>query len=201
MQHSIRVIGMLSFIALVAAVSPARAQDWAGQIVPYVGIDLIRLSTKFTDNTGLAPSVTGTAETMTARLKGGINITNWLAGEIHILVPRTDTYSTAPGDNTTKSNVTGIYAKPNYTLGPVNAYALVGFASAIVTLDGAIVGKQRASGASYGLGVGYLIDKHWSVNLDYMHYYKDSFPVAGAAGTLDVSGNAVGLGVTYTFAK
>jgi opacity protein-like surface antigen len=196
MRGTVRALGIPALIAVVMA-GPAHAQFLDNPQV-YVGADVIRQSTRITDNTGGAPDVSGTATSTTARLRAGVKLMEWMAAEFHVIAPRESVYSNTGTENRVSAAAWGIYAKPNYTLGPVNVYALVGAAGGKVGFYGGVTGQRTSGGFSYGAGLQFLVSRHWAVSADAMHYYKESLPTV-AGGSIGVRNRAVGVGLTYTF--
>jgi hypothetical protein len=164
----------------------------------YVGADVIRQSIRVSDNTGLAPDVSGRGTTTTARLRAGAKFMDWMSAEIHALGPRETTYSNTGTENKVSAAAWGIYAKRDHTLGPLNVYALVGAAGGQVNFFGGITGHRTGGGLSYGAGLQCLVSRHWAVSADAMHYYKETSPTT-AGGSIGVRNRAVGVGLTYTF--
>ncbi len=160
----------------------------------YAGGDLVGLTTKIDDKSGIPPDVSGSAKTTTLRLRGGAHILDWLDAELHVVLPQDKTYSTTVGlTNKVKTSVVGVFAKPNIDVGPVNLYGLVGFARSTMDFSGVVVGSQSESGVAYGAGVQYPFTGNISGSIDYVQYLKKS------VSFLDVDTKAIGVGVTYTF--
>ncbi len=162
----------------------------------YAGGDIVGLTTKIDDKSGIAPDVSGSAKTTTLRLRGGAHILDWLDAELHIVLPQDKTYSTTLGvTNKVKTTIVGLFAKPNVNVGPVNLYGLVGFARSTMDFSGVVVGSsQSESSAAYGVGVQYPFTKNLSGSIDYVQYLPKK-----SVSFLDVDIKAIGAGVTYTF--
>src|SRR5882672_4643691 len=99
----------------------------------YIGGDVVGLRTKIDDTAGASNS--GSAKARTLRLRGGAHILDWLDAEVHYVLPKEKTYNTDAALGTprsAKTQVVGVFAKPNVNVGPVNLYGLVGFASVTV---------------------------------------------------------------------
>ncbi len=196
MQNSFRALMVAPILALAATIGVAHAAP----PVFYAGVDVLRLTTKIDDKTGVPPIVTGSADATTLRLKGGAQFLEWLDAEVHLVLPQSETYSTTAGRaNTVETSVIGVFAKPNISAGPMNFYALLGFAQTKIELAGAVSGSESASGVAYGAGVQYAFTRNISGSIDYMQYHKKNFPLAGFSGGLDTTVNAIGVGVAYTF--
>src|ERR1700693_2956366 len=91
----------------------------------YAGGDIVGLTTKIDDKSGIAPDVSGSEKTTPLRLRGGVHILDWLDAELHLVLPQDKTYSTTLGvNNKVKTQVFAAFAKPNVNLGPVNLYGL-----------------------------------------------------------------------------
>jgi opacity protein-like surface antigen len=94
----------------------------------------------------------------------------------------------------------GVYLKPQY---PVNdamtVYALLGYGG--MTLDG--IDGVRASlddnGFQWGLGASYDVSNNVAVFIDYVSIANDMSADSFPASSLDISSQAVTLGVTYKF--
>ena len=165
----------------------------------YAGGDITGLTTKVDDKSGIAPDVSGSAKATSLRLRGGMHILDWLDAELHLVLPQDKEYSSAGGfSNKVKTQVFGVFAKPNVNVGPVNLYGLVGFAQSKMDFSGGVVsnGSQTESGAAYGVGVQYPFTKNLSGSIDYVQYLKKSN--FGGAG-IDVTNSAISAGVLYTF--
>jgi len=161
----------------------------------YAGGDIVGLTAKIDDKSGVAPDVSGSAKATTLRLRGGMHILDWLDAELHVVLPQDKEYSTTIGQtNKVKATIVGLFAKPNVKVGPVNLYGLVGFAQSKMEFGGNIVtGSQTESGAAYGVGVQYPFTRNLSGSIDYVQYLKKS------VSFLDIDNKAIGVGVTYTF--
>jgi hypothetical protein len=119
---------LLVAFAIVGAGTAGLAE--AQQPSFYAGADLVNMTQKNKDESGILPDLSGTATTTNLRLKGGIHALDWLDAELQVIVPQTGSYSAAgAGDVSFRTSVTALFAKPNTNLGPVNVYGLVGFAS------------------------------------------------------------------------
>ena len=182
-------------VCLAAFTGAANAQAWTF----YLGGDIVQLETKVDDKTGVPPIITGSAKAPTLRLKGGAHVLPWLDIELQLVFARDETFSTAGGTNKVETGVAGLYAKPHHQVGPVDLYALLGFASSTHEFSGVISGKETASDVSYGIGAQYKITPKWAVSIDWMQYTKKNLPVSGLSGGLDVKTSAVGVGLNYTF--
>ena len=194
-----KTIAGIAGLAIAAAAGAAHAQ----RVTWYIGGDLVQLDTKVTDQTGVPPIVTGSAKATSLRAKGGLHILSWLDAEAQFIFPNDETYSTTAGvSNSVKTSVFALFAKPNWNLGPVNVYGLVGIAGSHFDFDGAVVTGDRGktmSDFAYGVGAQYKVNRNFAVSLDWTHYGKKNFELIGLRGGLDVEVNAVGLGVNYTF--
>ena len=163
----------------------------------YAGGDITALTTKVDDKSGIAPDVSGSAKATGLRLRGGMHILDWLDAELHLVLPQDKEYSSAGGfSNKVKTQVFGVFAKPNVNVGPVNLYGLVGFAQSKMDFSGGVVStsSQTESGAAYGVGVQYPFTKNLSGSIDYVQYLPKK-----SVSFLDVDNKAFGVGVTYTF--
>jgi opacity protein-like surface antigen len=165
----------------------------------YAGGDVLGLTTKLDDKTGVPPDMSGSAKATTLRLRGGAHILDWLDAELHIVLPQDEKYSTTGVANSAKTSVAAVFAKPNVNVGPVNLYGLVGFARATIDLSGLVSGSQSKSGVAYGAGVQYAFTRNISGSIDYVQYLKKNYPVSGFSGGFDVDVKAIGVGATYTF--
>ena len=166
----------------------------------YVGGDVVGLTTKIDDKTGVLPDISGSAKATTLRIRGGAHFLDWLDAELHVVLPQDKEFSSAGGfSNKVKTQIFGVFAKPNVNVGPVNLYGLVGFASTNLDVSGGkVTGSQAESGVAYGAGVQYPFTRNISGSIDYVQYAKKNYPVSGAGG-LDVDAKAFGVGVIYTF--
>jgi opacity protein-like surface antigen len=163
----------------------------------YVGGDVVGLTTKIDDVSGIAPDMSGSAKATTLRLKGGAHFLDWLDAEIHLVVPQDKTYSTTGVANSAETSVFAVFAKPNINVGPVNLYGLVGFSKVTIDLSGLVTGSESETGVAYGAGVQYAFTRNLSGSIDYVQYLKKSD--FGGAGFFDVNVSSIGVGVTYTF--
>jgi opacity protein-like surface antigen len=160
----------------------------------YAGGDIAGFTSKIEDKTGIPPNESGSAKATTLRLRGGMHILDWLDAEMHIVLPQDKDYST---NNKVKTSVVGLFAKPNYNVGPVNLYGLVGFAQSKMDFSGSLAtGSQTESGVAYGVGVQYPFTRNLSGSIDYVQYLKKS-NFGGVP--LDVTNSAISAGVLYTF--
>jgi len=116
----------------------------------YAGADVARLTTKIDDQTGTPANFSGTADTVTLRLRGGAHFVPGLDAELHAVLPQSGTYSNTSRPNSLKTTVAGVFAKPNVDAGPVNIYGLIGYSYAFVDLSGVVKSQQSASGFAYG---------------------------------------------------
>ena len=161
----------------------------------FIGGDLVGLKTKIDDKTGANTS--GSADATTLRLRGGAHILDWLDAELHLVLPQDKEYSSAGGfSNKVKTQVFGVFAKPNVNVGPVNLYGLVGFAQSKMDFSGGVVStsSQTESGAAYGVGVQYPFTKNLSGSIDYVQYLPKK-----SVSFLDIDIKAISAGVIYTF--
>ncbi len=161
----------------------------------YAGGDITALTTKVDDKSGIAPDVSGSAKATGLRLRGGMHILDWLDAELHLVLPQDKEYSSAGGfSNKVKTQVFGVFAKPNVNVGPVNLYGLVGFAQSKMEFSGVVFGSQTESGAAYGVGVQYPFTKNLSGSIDYVQYLPKK-----SVSFLDIDIKAISAGVIYTF--
>ena len=158
----------------------------------YAGGDISGFTSKIEDKTGIPPNESGSAKATTLRLRGGMHILDWLDAEMHIVLPQDKDYST---NNKVKTSVVGLFAKPNYNVGPVNLYGLVGFAQSKMEFGGGAA-SETESGVAYGVGAQYPFTKNISGSIDYVQYLKKSD--FGGLG-IDVTNSAISVGVLYTF--
>jgi len=186
-------------IALGVSLAATLGAAQADPLRFYLGGDVVQLTTKIDDLTGVPPIVTGSAKATTLRMKGGLQLVEWLALEVHMVVPRTETYSTAGAANKVSTSVFGLFAKPSFNAGALNIYGLVGYAGTTFDFTGVVAGQQSKSDFAYGAGVQYPFTKNVSGSIEYTQYNKTSLPVGGFAGGLDVNVSAVGVGIAYTF--
>jgi opacity protein-like surface antigen len=191
--------GKMSGKLLAIALGTAAAIGVAHAAPPtfYAGGDIVGLTTKIDDKSGIAPDVSGSAKTTTLRLRGGMHILDWLDAELHLVLPQDKTYSTTLGvNNKVKTQVFAAFAKPNVNLGPVNLYGLVGFAQSSMDFSGGVVStsSQNKSGVAYGVGVQYPFTRNLSGSIDYVQYLSKK-----SISFLDVDNKAFGVGVTWTF--
>ena len=195
----VKAIAVLSMTSLTA--TPGLLQA-AGSMDFYAGGDVVQITSEVRP----AGNVTGEFTTQHLRLKGGMNVINWLAIEAQLVSDAEDS-DTNPAVSATHSTgfILGIFAKPHVTVGPVDLYGLLGYATAEATIDcvPSCPPKWKATlgGVAYGLGAQYLVTKQLKVSLDYMVYHDGSatyddglFPI-----TADTKTSGLGLGVNYTF--
>ena len=163
----------------------------------YAGGDIAGFKSKIEDKVAFPADVSGTAKATSLRLRGGMHILDWLDAELHLVLPQDKEYSSAGGfSNKVKTQVFGVFAKPNVNVGPVNLYGLVGFAQSKMDFSGGVVStsSQTESGAAYGVGVQYPFTKNLSGSIDYVQYLPKK-----SVSFLDIDIKAISAGVTYTF--
>ena len=163
----------------------------------YAGGDIAGFKSKIEDKIAFPADVSGTAKATSLRLRGGMHILDWLDAELHLVLPQDKEYSSAGGfSNKVKTQVFGVFAKPNVNVGPVNLYGLVGFAQSKMDFSGGVVStsSQTESGAAYGVGVQYPFTKNLSGSIDYVQYLPKK-----SVSFLDIDIKAISAGVTYTF--
>jgi|SRR5690349_8188603 opacity protein-like surface antigen len=166
----------------------------------FFGTDIVRLTTRIDDQTGVPANFSGTADAITIRLRGGAHFLQGLDAEVHAVLPQSQTYSNTGGTNSVKTSVLGVFAKPNFDAGPLNIYALLGYSYAAVDLSGTVKGQPGASGVAYGAGVRYAITPNVSGSIDFTQYAREkNVAVSGLAGGIDVNTRAIGVGVSYWF--
>ena len=183
-----------TLMAIAIAAAAAIGVAHAAPPTFYAGGDISGLTSKIEDKSGIPPDVSGDAKATTLRLRGGMHILDWLDAEMHIVLPQDKDYST---NNKVKTSVVGLFAKPNYNVGPVNLYGLVGFAQSKMDFSGSLAtGSQTESGVAYGVGVQYPFTRNLSGSIDYVQYLKKS-NFGGVP--LDVTNSAISAGVLYTF--
>jgi opacity protein-like surface antigen len=195
----VKAVAVLSMAGLTAAPGLSQA---AGGMSFYAGGDVVQLTT---DGGAFGESVKFTTQHL--RLKGGMNVISWLAIEAQLVSDADDTDTDGLG-NTWKHDtgfIFGVFAKPHVTVGPVDLYGLLGYATAEATLDCSPSCPPEwdatLDGLAYGLGAQFLVTKQLKISLDYMVYHDDSttyddgfFPFDA-----DVKTSGLGLGVNYTF--
>ena len=195
----VKAATMLSMIGLTAAPGISQA---AGGVDFYAGADVVQLTSKLTAPASVPPSVDFTTQHL--RLKGGMNVTNWLAVEAQLLSSASDT-DIVVGTQLDTGNILGIFAKPHVTVGPVNLYGLLGYATANATSDcsPSCPPKLKAtlSGLAYGLGAQYLVTKKLKVSLDYMVYHdaEVTYDDGLFRYEVDQKTSGIGVGMNYTF--
>ena len=163
----------------------------------YAGGDISGFTSKIEDKSGIPPNVSGSAKATNLRLRGGMHILDWLDAELHLVLPQDKEYSSAGGfSNKVKTQIFGVFAKPNTNVGPVNVYGLLGFAQSKMDFSGVLAGNQTESGVAYGVGVQYPFTRNLSGSIDYVQYLKKSN--FGGAG-IDVTNSAISVGALYTF--
>ncbi|MHB8622019.1 MAG: outer membrane beta-barrel protein [Sulfuricaulis sp.] len=169
----------------------------AAPVTFYAEADVVSLSQKNTDDSGVTPSISGTAKTTNLRLRGGLHVLSWLDTEFHIILSKTGDYNDSAGGNVSlKTSVVGIFAKPNIDLGPINLYGLIGVANVSSDISSATTGgTARHSGFSAGAGVLIPVTKKLSVTADYVQYNKSIDYGNSQKDTV----SAVGVGANYTF--
>lgn len=182
-------------LCLAVFAGAASAQQWSW----YAGGDLVKVETEVDDKTGVPPIITGSAEVVSLRLKGGANVLPWLAVELQVIFPRSETFSTTGGTNKVETGVVGLFAKPHHQIGPVDLYALVGFSSASHEFSGVISGSKSVSDISYGIGAQYKLSPRLALSIDWTQYTNKNLEVTGLSGGLDVTTSAIGVGLNYTF--
>ena len=198
----VKAATMLSMIGLTATPGISQA---AGGVDFYAGADLVQLTSELDVN--VVPPESFKFTTQHLRLKGGLNATRWLAVEAQLVSPADDTDTDSIGDKYKHDTgiILGIFAKPHVTVGPVNLYGLLGYATAEATFDCSPTcppkWKATLSGLAYGLGAQYLVTKKLKVSLDYMVYHDGSVTYDDGLFPFKVDQNTsgIGVGVNYTF--
>ena len=193
----VKAIAVLSMTSLTA--TPGLLQA-AGSMDFYAGGDVVQITSEVRP----AGNVTGEFTTQHLRLKGGMNVINWLAIEAQ-LVSDADGTDAAFGGKYSTGIILGVFAKPHVTVGPVDLYGLLGFATAEATLDctPSCPPKWKATldGVAYGLGAQYIVTKQLKVSLDYMVYHDGSTTYDDGLFPFDANTktSGFGLGVNYIF--
>ena len=196
MEWNRKIVAAALGVSCITAAGAAKADG----VTWYVGADLVQFKTNVDDKTGVPPLITGSATATTLRLKGGANLTSWLALEGQLIFPQEKTFSSTAGiDNSVQSTVAAFFVKPNTDLGPVNVYGLLGVASAGHEFNGVIEGKKTVSDLAFGIGAQYRFNKNLAVSVDWTQYTNKNLAVDGLSGGLDVKTSAFGVGVNYTF--
>lgn len=90
----------------------------------------------------------------------------------------------------------GFYLKPTYPVEDFNFYLLLGYGE--VSLNDVKGADRYENGFQWGLGLGYDIDKHIKLFVDYSTLYND-LGFAGRAKLRNVHVDMIGTGVTYAF--
>ncbi len=91
------------------------------------------------------------------------------------------------------SNI-ALYLKPQYSLGAVTAYGLLGFGQ--VTLDNGT--SYSESGLQYGAGLSAMVTDTVDVYVDYRRLFDDT-DFDGSAPGQDVAVNSFTVGANYHF--
>jgi hypothetical protein len=97
----------------------------------------------------------------------------------------------------------GVYLKPQISLNDSDLYALLGYARTKIELDDNIAqanGVNSATiqnGLSFGIGVDYQINKHYSLYGEVIQYINENATIYGLKYSSRV--NAVNMGVSYHF--
>jgi opacity protein-like surface antigen len=193
MDKKILLAGLGLGLAAFAGGASAQQMGW------YAGADVVSVETEVDDKTGVAPIITGSAEALSLRLKGGAHVLPWLDIEVQVILPRDETFSTTGGTSKVATGVFGLFAKPHHQVGPVDLYALVGFSSASHKLSGVVEGSKSVSDISYGIGAQYKLSPKLALSIDWTRYTKKNLEVSGLSGGLDVTTSAVGIGFNHTF--
>ena len=202
MNHKVlftKAVAMLSMMGLAATPGLSRA---AG-VDFYAGADLVQMTTDV-DPDGLVDALT--FRTQHLRLKGGVNVTKWLAVEAQLLSGADDTATEDFGSGKYGTGTTlGLFAKPHVTFRRVDLYGLLGYARAEATIDCVLscppVFEATLDGLAYGFGVQFLVTKKLKISLDYTAYHDGSatFNDGTITATPDVWTTGFGLGVNYRF--
>ena len=185
-------------IALTAGLAATMGVAQAARPTFYVEVDVVGVTTKVVDKTS-PPDTSGTAKVTTLRLKGGAHFLDWLDAELHLVLPKNETFSRVGGTNNVQTAVFGVFAKPNVTIGRVNIYGLAGIASGGFTFEGSFVGTEGAASFAYGAGIKVAFTRNVSGVIEYTQYVRGNIPVSNQSGGLDVDVKAVGIGVNYAF--
>jgi opacity protein-like surface antigen len=185
---------LLGFVALLGAAGISGTAQAGGV---YAGADLVQLDSELDFTLLGSPKEKYTTNHL--RLKGGIEATNWLSVEAQLLTGADDTAVDIFGDTYSYDTgmIFGIFAKPHVTIGSVDLYGLLGYATADAEYDcvpscppGA---KASLDGVAYGFGAQFLATKNLKISLDYMSYYD------GEENFIDVTTSGFGVGANYKF--
>jgi opacity protein-like surface antigen len=165
----------------------------------YIGADVAKVTTNVEDKTGIPPIVSGEADATTLRLKGGAHFTSWFDLELQLLFPSEETYSRVATNNTVKSSVFAIFAKPKAAFGPLEVYGLIGVAGTTIEMTGVFQGKKSKSDIAYGVGAQYNFTPNLGASLEFTQYNKANFELENLPGGIDIDLKAVSVGIAYTF--
>ncbi|MBV9361576.1 MAG: porin family protein [Betaproteobacteria bacterium] len=171
----------------------------------YAGFDLVQLTTKVDDKTGVAPDVSGSSKSSTFRLIGGAHVNAWLDAEFRYDFPVGGNFSTSGStNNTVKTRVLSVLGKPKLSFKPVELYGLIGASSVTTEVDGTKIFPAHSntgtvSGFSYGAGAQFAFSQNIAATFEWVQYSKGTVDVSNSAGNLEVSARAIGAGIRYTF--
>jgi opacity protein-like surface antigen len=199
--HKIKIAAISSVIGLAGIVGTAQAGG-------YMGMDLVQLDSELGGWTGIfAGEPTYTYTTTHLRIRGGIDTTNWLAVEAHIVSSADDSSPDAIGGkmNHDTGVILGIFAKPHVSIGRVDLYGLLGFATADAEYDCSPTcppkWKATLSGMAYGLGAQINMSKNFGISLDYMSYHdgRETYNDGFFPTTVDQTTSGLGAGINIKF--
>jgi opacity protein-like surface antigen len=130
-------------------------------------------------------------------LTAGYNFNQYIAVEGRYTVSLGDlnveTWNTDVDNSWDMSNI-ALYLKPQYSIGAVTAYGLLGFGQ--VTLDNGT--SYSESGLQYGAGLSAMVTDTVDVYVDYRRLFDDT-DFDGSAPGQDVAVNSFTVGANYHF--
>ena len=171
-----------------APVEPKAAQHPVSDLYVGAGIGMGRLATdRF-----------GTDTVADAMIRIGYDFYRYLGVEARFAKGLAD------GDKLTHDYSWGIYLKPYYQVdNAMRLYALLGYGKSKLTYKnepaelGITNNYTEQSGVSYGIGVDYKIDKHWSLFIDAMRYINKS--TLKTEGRYAIKVDGIYFGIAYHF--
>jgi len=137
-------------------------------------------------------------DVLDATIKIGYNLHKYLAIEARGSMGFSD------GDHLSHDYSYGLYLKPQYPMNDTfSIYGLLGYAKSKISFEnevdfnGITNDYTRQGGVSFGAGVEYILNNHWSLSVDAVRYIDESN--VKPEGEYAIKVDAFNIGVNYRF--
>jgi len=130
-------------------------------------------------------------------LQAGYKINPYVAVEGRYWWGSSDDFTVGGVPSSSDVDAWGIYVKPMYPVtDAVDIYALLGYGDTDPTVDGTGTGYDT-DGFQWGLGASYDINSNFSVFVDYVSLYNDTYTIGTTSYDLTI--DSWNFGITYKF--